>query len=100
MGKWVPVAKATTILGISERSLRYRISKSTIESKLEGGRRFVLVEEDITPHEDLHAISQTFDYLKLYPQLSHVNVEFGFDLLHSGHVHCWGVALPPDAKST
>ena len=55
MIKWVSVAEATQLIGISERSLRYRISKGTIESKLENGKRLVCVELDDTSHEKPHA---------------------------------------------
>ena len=55
MIKWVSVADATQLIGISERSLRYRISKGTIESKLENGKRLVCVEFDDTSHENPHA---------------------------------------------
>ena len=55
MIKWVSVAEAPQLIGISERSLRYRISKGTIESKLENGKRLVCVELDDTSHEKPHA---------------------------------------------
>lgn len=56
MAKWISIAEATQVLGISERSLRYRIAKATIESKLENGKRLVHVEQDTMPHENLNAI--------------------------------------------
>jgi DNA-binding transcriptional MerR regulator len=42
MEQWVTIPEALKIIGISERALRYRISKGTIESKMEDGRRLVL----------------------------------------------------------
>ena len=46
MEQWVTIPEAVTMLGLSERALRYRISKETIESKMEDGRRLVLVSLD------------------------------------------------------
>jgi hypothetical protein len=43
-GKWLTVAEARHVLGIAERTLRRRIQKGDIPSKLEDGRRLVLVE--------------------------------------------------------
>lgn len=43
MTEWMTVAEASDILGMSERTLRRRISKGEIESKYENGRRFVRI---------------------------------------------------------
>jgi len=41
--KWVTVAQASDILGMSERSIRRHISQGKIEAKLDGKRRLVKV---------------------------------------------------------
>ena len=41
--KWVTVAQASDILGMSERSVRRHISQGKIEAKLDGKRRLVKV---------------------------------------------------------
>jgi len=43
--KWLTVADAGHALGMAERTLRRHISEGKIKSKMENGRRLVLVEE-------------------------------------------------------
>lgn len=43
--KWQTVADACHILGVSQRTLYRRIKKGEIESKLESGRRLVLIDD-------------------------------------------------------
>ena len=45
-GKWVSLATACQSFDISESTLRRRIEQGKIESKLENGRRLVLIESD------------------------------------------------------
>ena len=60
MGKWVTVSEACNILKLKERTLRYRIAKNTIQSKLENNKRFVYIEEnDEALHETLHETSNS-----------------------------------------
>ena len=44
MTTWVTVSQASSILGMSERSIRRHISEGKIESKLEGTRRLVRID--------------------------------------------------------
>ena len=44
--KWVTVAQAAGILGISERSVRRRIAQGSLEAKLENNRRLVKMTAD------------------------------------------------------
>ena len=45
-GKWVKLTEACQSFGISESTLRRRIGKGIIKSKLKNGQRLVLVESD------------------------------------------------------
>jgi len=42
--KWVTVAEARHVLGMAERTIRRHIQEGTLQSKLDSGRRWVLVE--------------------------------------------------------
>ena len=44
MKKWVTISEAAHHLGITERAVRYRLDKGTLESKLEEDKRLVLIE--------------------------------------------------------
>jgi hypothetical protein len=44
MTSWVTVSQASDILGMSERSIRRHIAEGKLESKLDGGRRLVMVD--------------------------------------------------------
>lgn len=56
MEKWLPFTEACPILEISESTLRRRIQEGKYESKLEEGRRYVLVDmEDESPSDDSQA---------------------------------------------
>ena len=62
MGKWVTVSEACNILKLKERTLRYRIAKNTIQSKLENNKRFVYIEEnDETLHETSNSLHANFE---------------------------------------
>lgn len=43
-GAWVPVADAARWLGVSSRTIERRITAGTLQSRIDGGRRLVLVE--------------------------------------------------------
>ena len=43
---WVHITEAAERLGLTERALHYRISKGTIESKMENGKRYVLLDSE------------------------------------------------------
>lgn len=45
MSKWVTVGQACVILGMSERSVRRHIADDKMDSKLEGKRRLVKIDE-------------------------------------------------------
>jgi len=51
MKEWLTITEAVKVMNVSERALRYRISRGTIESKKEDGKRVVLVEVPKTMHE-------------------------------------------------
>lgn len=44
MSKWCTMAEACQVLGISERTLRRRVQAGDLQSKVERGRRYVLLE--------------------------------------------------------
>lgn len=44
--KWLPTIETCQILGISQSTLRRRIEKDEVESKVEDGRRLILVTTD------------------------------------------------------
>ncbi len=45
-GKWISLTEACQSLGVSESTLRRRINEGKVESKLEDGRRLVLIKVD------------------------------------------------------
>jgi hypothetical protein len=50
MEQWLPLGEAAEQLNVTERGLRYRVSKGTIESKLEDGKRDVLLNSEAKLH--------------------------------------------------
>lgn len=63
MKQWVTISEAAHHLGITERAVRYRIDKGTLESKLDGDRRLVLVEisSEISSEEFLKQLVEEKD---------------------------------------
>lgn len=60
--KWLTVAEACQSLAMTERTLRRRISQGRVTSKLENGRRLVLVEDAMT--EDMARLQEENARLK------------------------------------
>jgi len=48
MEQWIPISEAAEMLGLTERAVRYRISKGAMQSKMEDGKRFVLLDDEET----------------------------------------------------
>lgn len=46
------VSEASVILGVSERTLWRRVAKGIIESRLEGGRKLVKIDDNIDKHDN------------------------------------------------
>jgi transcriptional antiterminator len=46
MTKWVTVSEASVMLGMSERTIRRHIANDSIEAKIEGGRRYIGIDDD------------------------------------------------------
>jgi len=46
MTKWVTVSEASVMLGMSERTIRRHVAKGSIEARIEGGRRYIGIEDD------------------------------------------------------
>lgn len=59
MKQWRNISDAAQRLGITERALRYRINKGTIESKMEGDRRLVLVEWEEMEGKETENVTET-----------------------------------------
>jgi excisionase family DNA binding protein len=62
--RWLTVAEASHVTGVSERTLRRRVSEGRIESKLEGRRRLVFVTDDMIPHEAATGTPTLIDQLR------------------------------------
>jgi predicted RNase H-like nuclease (RuvC/YqgF family) len=52
--QWLQVSKAARVLDITERTLRKHISEEKIQSKLEEGRRLVLIDTDMMSETPSH----------------------------------------------
>jgi len=46
MEQWIPISEAAEMLGLTERAVRYRVSKGVMQSKMEDGKRFVLMDDE------------------------------------------------------
>jgi len=68
--RWHTVTDACQALGISERTLRRRIEQDRVESKLEDGRRLVLVDaggqtaDKMTENELLEQLRSENEHLR------------------------------------
>jgi hypothetical protein len=64
MKEWLPISEAASKLGVSDRGLYYRIEKGKVESKVEDGKRFVLIDasENIS-EQPSEATSEVFQKL-------------------------------------
>ena len=58
-GHWRSMDEACDILGLSRRTIQRRIKSGDLESKLENGRRFVLVTQVGQERQDGSDVSQT-----------------------------------------
>ena len=54
MSKWLTIKEACHVLNMSERTLRRHVQEGKIESKLDGKRRYVLIDNDTTDHVNGH----------------------------------------------
>ena len=90
MGKWVTVSEACDILKLRERTLRYRIAKNTIQSKLENNKRFVYIEEnDETLHETSNSLHANFEEgLIAHKEIMKEKIQ-----KHLGWLVVWGAAF-------
>ena len=71
--KWLSTIEACQVLGVSQSTLRRRIDKGEIESKLEDGRRLVLVTTD----EDMVTTAPESELTtELRSQVDHLKEQF------------------------
>ena len=54
MSKWLTIKEACHVLDMSERTLRRHIQEDKIKSKLDGKRRYVLIDNDMIDHDNDH----------------------------------------------
>lgn len=79
MTRWVTITEASVILGISERTIWRRVAKGIIESRKEGGRKLIKIDDE-SDNNDRHSISMSdkndiINWLKVELEIKNKQIE-------------------------